>query len=76
MKSKALHDKVFINCQFSMATFSTSERKRRPRGDMKSKEMTKNLQQTFEAAILVNLYPRSQIDIYVEVGASAWKGSL
>ena len=67
MKSKALHDKVFINCQYSMATFSTGERKSRPRGDRKSNEMTQHLRQTFEAAILTHLYPRSQIDIYVEV---------
>ena len=50
-----------------MATFSTGERKNRPRGDRKSQEMTMHLQQTFDAAILTNLYPRSQIDIYVEV---------
>lgn len=66
-KSKALHDKVLVNCQYSMATFSTGERKRRPRGDRKSKEMTMHLQQTFDAAIITNLHPRSQIDIFVEV---------
>lgn len=32
-KSQSLHDRAFINCQFSMATFSTSERKKRPKGD-------------------------------------------
>ncbi|KAL3859094.1 hypothetical protein ACJMK2_009327 [Sinanodonta woodiana] len=66
-RGKALHDKVLVNCQYSMATFSTGERKRRPRGDRKSKEMTMHLQQTFNAAIMTSLYPRSQIDIYVEV---------
>ena len=50
-----------------MATFSTGERKRRPRGDRKSVEVTQHLKQTFEAAILTQLYPRSQIDIFVEV---------
>lgn len=50
-----------------MATFSTLERKRRPRGDKKSQEMTLHIQQTFEATILTQLYPRSQIDIFVEV---------
>ena len=66
-RSKASHEKVNINCQYSMATFSTGDRKRRPRGDRKSIEMTMHLKQTFEAAILTHLYPRSQIDIYVEV---------
>ena len=66
-RGKALHDKVVVNCQYSMATFSTGERKRRPRGDRKSQEMTMHLQQTFDAAIVTSLYPRSQIDIFVEV---------
>ena len=61
------HDKVVVNCQYSMAVFSTGERKRRPRGDRKSMEMSQHLKQTFEATIKVELYPRSQIDIFVEV---------
>lgn len=43
------------------------ERKNRPRGDRKSIEMTLHMQQTFEAAIMTQLYPKSQIDIFVEV---------
>lgn len=66
-RSKALHDKALVNCQYSMATFSTGERKRRPRGDRKSQEMTMHLRQAFQAAIRVEVYPRSQIDIFVEV---------
>jgi len=65
-RSKALHDSVVVNCQFSMATFSTSERKRRPKGDRKSTEISLTLQKTFETAIMTELYPRSQIDIYVQ----------
>ncbi|ELU00980.1 hypothetical protein CAPTEDRAFT_140943 [Capitella teleta] len=68
-KSKAIHDQALINCQYSMAVFSTGERRRRPRGDKKSVEMTLHLKQTFEAAILTHLYPRSQIDIFIEVSA-------
>nr|CAG4636435.1 EOG090X0BHT [Eubosmina coregoni] len=66
-KSKALHDQVLVNCQYSTATFSMGERKRRPRGDRKSTEMSTHLQDTFSAAIRTELYPRSQIDIFVEV---------
>ncbi|XP_040208015.1 exosome complex component RRP41 [Rana temporaria] len=66
-RSKTLHDRAVVNCQFSMATFSTAERKRRPHGDRKSTEMTIHLKQTFEAAILTQQYPRSQIDIYVQI---------
>ncbi|XP_033625737.1 exosome complex component RRP41-like [Asterias rubens] len=66
-RSRAHHDRVNINCQYSMATFSTGERKKRPMGDRKSQEMSLNLQRTFEAAIMTHLYPRSQIDIYVQI---------
>ncbi|KAL5279061.1 EXOSC4 family protein [Megaselia abdita] len=60
-------DEVTVNCQYSMATFSTGERKNRPRGDRKSTEITMNLQKTLSAAIKTELYPRSQIDVYIEV---------
>lgn len=66
-KSRSNHEKAIINCQYSMATFSTSERKRRPRGDYRSLEITNSMKQVFETAILVHLYPHSQIDIFVEV---------
>ncbi|XP_020779068.1 LOW QUALITY PROTEIN: exosome complex component RRP41 [Boleophthalmus pectinirostris] len=66
-RSRTLHDRAVINCQYSMATFSTAERKRRPHGDKKSTEMSLHLKQTFEAAILTQLYPRSQIDIFVKI---------
>ncbi|XP_059251324.1 exosome complex component RRP41 isoform X2 [Mustela nigripes] len=66
-RARALPDRALVNCQYSSATFSTGERKRRPHGDRKSCEMSLQLRQTFEAAILTQLHPRSQIDIYVQV---------
>lgn len=66
-RARALPDRALVNCQYSSATFSTGERKRRPHGDRKSCEMGLHLRQTFEAAILTQLHPRSQIDIYVQV---------
>lgn len=65
-RSKTIEDRAFINCQFSMATFSTGERKKRPKGDRKSTEISLILQKTFDTAIMTELYPRSQIDIYVQ----------
>ena len=32
-KSKLLHDKAIINCEFSQATFSTGERRKKSKGD-------------------------------------------
>ncbi|XP_047509997.1 exosome complex component RRP41 isoform X2 [Pieris napi] len=66
-KSKMSTEGVVVNCQYSMATFSTGERKNRPRGDRKSQEMSLHLRQALSSAIKTELYPRSQIDIYIEV---------
>ncbi|XP_026305515.1 exosome complex component RRP41 isoform X2 [Piliocolobus tephrosceles] len=77
-RARALPDRALVNCQYSSATFSTGERKRRPHGDRKSCEMGLQLRQTFEAAILTQLHPRSQIDIYVQLAlwmAQPWRTS-
>lgn len=60
-------DEFILNCQVSTATFSTSERKNRPRGDRKSEEMAIHLKQSLAAAILSESYQRSQIDVFVEI---------
>nr|XP_039272165.1 exosome complex component RRP41-like [Styela clava] len=67
MRGQILSDKAFLNCEYSQATFSTAERKHRSRGDRKGQELSMHIKQTFEAAILTELYPRSQIDIYLQV---------
>lgn len=46
---------------------STQERKFRPKGDKKSTELEVLLSRTFAEAIITDLYPRSQIDIFVQV---------
>lgn len=48
-------------------SFTSGERKRRPRGDWKSQERSAQLRHALEAIIHLELYPRSQIDIFVEV---------
>lgn len=64
---KAQRDGAIINCQFSMAVFSTNDRKRRPRGDRKSTELSMHLQQAVAAGVKTQLYPWCQIDVFVEV---------
>ncbi|NXW95165.1 EXOS4 protein, partial [Alopecoenas beccarii] len=73
-RGKALPERALVNCQFSMATFSTGERRRRPHGDRQAGELALLLRDTFEAAILTQLFPRSQIDIYVQVKKTGWGG--
>lgn len=65
-----MHDRVAITVRFHAATFSSAggERRRRPaRGDRRLTEWGNLLGDAFETAIIGNLYPRSQIEIYVEV---------
>ena len=63
---RGLPDRAMVNFQYSLAAFSTGDRKKRGM-DRKSQETSQHLQQTFEAAILTSLYSNSQIDIYTEV---------
>lgn len=67
MKNASLHDRAYVNCQYSQATFSTIERKRKPRSDIRSLELTNNMREIFDNVILTNLFPNSQIDIFLEV---------
>ncbi|KAI1290363.1 Exosome complex component RRP41 [Halotydeus destructor] len=66
-KARPIHDRAFINCQFSQAVFSTSSRKQRQRGDFKALEITAVIKDVYETSILTQTYPHSQIDIYLEV---------
>jgi exosome complex component RRP41 len=66
-KSKSIHDKAIISCEYSMATFSTGERKKTRKGDRRSTEISLIIKQTLESIIMVQLFPRSQIDIYVQI---------
>lgn len=63
-KAKTPSDKAVINCQFRTAPFAGNNRNKASYGDRRSQEMTIVLRQAFEAAILTNLYPGSQIDIF------------
>lgn len=61
--------KGIVNCQYSMAVFcmSSGERKKRPRGDRKSQERSTQLRHAMEAILNLEQFPRSQIDIFIEV---------
>lgn len=50
-----------------MASFSTGERKKRMKGDRRSTEISLVIRQTFESVIHTQLFPRSQIDIYIQI---------
>ncbi|KAG0576565.1 hypothetical protein M758_5G084100 [Ceratodon purpureus] len=66
-RTHQLHDRALVRCEYSMATFSTGERRRRGKTDRRSTELSLVIGQTMEAAIMTHLLPRTQIDIYVQV---------
>ncbi|KNC47684.1 uncharacterized protein AMSG_11787 [Thecamonas trahens ATCC 50062] len=65
--SMAKHDRAVVRAEFGMATFATGERKKSSKGDKRSAEVSQMLVATFEPVILTELFPRSQIDIFVHV---------
>ncbi|KAK4266943.1 hypothetical protein QN277_023800 [Acacia crassicarpa] len=66
-KSQQNNDQALVRCEYSMATFSTGDSRRKPKGDRRSTEISLVIRQTMEACIMTHLMPRSQIDIYVQV---------
>ncbi|KAJ2410293.1 Exosome non-catalytic core component, partial [Coemansia sp. RSA 2530] len=66
-KSLAQHDHAAVNVEFNVAPFSTSERRKRSKGDKRLLEIASFVKQTFEGAIQTAVYPRSQIDIYIHL---------
>ncbi|KAJ2802180.1 Exosome non-catalytic core component [Coemansia guatemalensis] len=61
------HDLATINVEFNVAPFSTSERRKRSKGDKRLLEVASFVRQAFEGAIQRSVYPRSQIDIYLHL---------
>jgi len=58
--------KLVVRYRYNMAPFSVEERKR-PGPDRRSIEISKVSKEAFEAVIMKELFPRSVVDIFVEV---------
>ncbi|KAI0648866.1 ribosomal protein S5 domain 2-type protein [Trametes meyenii] len=67
MRSQTLHDRAVLNVEMNVAPFSTGERRKRSRADRRILELAAAIESTFEPVVQTALYPRSQIDIYVQV---------
>jgi exosome complex component RRP41 len=59
-------DRAILRCRYNMAPFSVEERKR-PGPDRRAVEIGKVMQGALEPAILTHYYPKSMIEISVEV---------
>ncbi|RKP15343.1 ribosomal protein S5 domain 2-type protein [Piptocephalis cylindrospora] len=66
-RAHAMHDRAYLNIEFNIAPFATGERKKRNKSDKRLLEMAHFVKQTFEPVIMTRLYPRSQIDLYIQI---------
>lgn len=66
---KTQHDRAIISVNFHTAIFSSvsGERRRQMRMDRKQAEWCSFIQETLESVVMTSTFPRSQIDIFVEV---------
>ena len=65
-KHEELADRAIIRCRYRMLSFSTAERKS-PAPSRREIELSKVIREALEPAILSQNYPRTAIDIFIEV---------
>ncbi|MCL5803168.1 MAG: exosome complex exonuclease Rrp41 [Thermoplasmataceae archaeon] len=59
-------EKAVVKARYNMAAFSVDERKR-PGPDRRSVEISKVVSEALSSAIMVEQFPRAQIDVFIEV---------
>jgi len=62
----AKSEKGIVQCRYNMAAFSVSDRKR-PGPDRRSQEISKVASEAFEHVVFTERFPRTTVDIYIEV---------
>jgi exosome complex component RRP41 len=65
-KHIALADRAVVRCRYHMAPFSTDERKS-PAPSRREQELSKVIRESLEPSILSEYFPRSTIDLFIEV---------
>jgi len=65
-KHIALPDRAVIRCRYHMAPFSVDERKS-PAPSRRELEISKVIRESLEPTVLTDLYPRTTIDLFVEI---------
>ncbi len=59
-------DRTVVKARYNMAAFSVDERKR-PGPDRRSIEISKVVSEALQTAVLAEQFPRTQIDVFIEV---------
>ena len=65
-KHLALQDRMVLRCRYHMAPFSVQERKS-PAPSRREVELSKVIRESLEPSIFLEYYPRTVVDIFVEV---------
>jgi exosome complex component RRP41 len=65
-KHLAMSDRMVIRCRYHMAPFSVPERKS-PAPSRREVELSKVIRECLEPSVFVDLYPRTGIDVFIEV---------
>jgi len=65
-KHSALPDRSVLRCRYHMSPFSTDERKN-PAPSRREIEISKVIREALEPALMLEDYPRTAIDVFVEV---------
>jgi len=62
----ALPDRALLRCRYHMAPFSVEERKS-PAPSRREMELSKVIREALEPSVFVEYYPRTSVDIFIEV---------
>jgi len=65
-KHQALPDRAALRCRYHMAPFSVQERKS-PAPSRREQELSKVIREALEPSIFTEYYPRTAIDLFIEV---------
>ena len=65
-KHLSLPDRMVIRCRYHMAPFSVQERKS-PAPSRREVELSKVIRESLEPSVFLELYPRTGIDVFIEV---------
>ncbi len=65
-KHLALQDRAVLKCRYHMAPFSVQERKS-PAPSRREIEISKVIRECLEPSVFVEYYPRTMIDVFIEV---------
>ena len=65
-KHLALQDRTVMKCRYHMAPFSVQERKS-PAPSRREIELSKVIRESLEPAVFMEYYPRTMVDVFIEV---------